>query len=42
VQLLSGIRRNVAANGTVEMSEADAAPLLQAGWVRAGAGEVPR
>ena len=34
VQLLSGIRRNVAADGTVEMSEADAAPLLRAGWVR--------
>jgi predicted phage terminase large subunit-like protein len=34
VQLLSGIRRNVAADGTVEMSETDAAPLLRAGLVR--------
>ena len=34
VQLLSGIHRNVTADGTVEMSEADAAPLLRAGWVR--------
>jgi predicted phage terminase large subunit-like protein len=34
VQLLSGIHRAVAADGTVEMTEADAAPLLQAGWVR--------
>src|SRR6516165_597782 len=36
VQLLSGARRIVGADGTVEMSEADAAPLLRAGWVRAG------
>ena len=35
VQLLSGIHRAVARDGTVEMTEADAAPLLQAGWVRA-------
>ena len=34
VQLLSGIRRNVSVDGTVEMSETDAAPLLGAGWVR--------
>jgi hypothetical protein len=34
VQLLSGIRRTVAADGTVYMTEADAAPLLRAGWVR--------
>jgi hypothetical protein len=34
VQLLSGIRRTVSADGTVEMSEPDAAPLLQAGWAR--------
>jgi hypothetical protein len=40
VQLLSGLRRNVAADGTVEMSEADAAPLLRAGWVRVDAGDV--
>jgi hypothetical protein len=39
VQLLSGIRRNVAADGTVEMSETDAAPLLRAGWVRADVGD---
>jgi predicted phage terminase large subunit-like protein len=37
VQLLSGIRRAVAADGTVEMTEADAAPLLRAGWLRADA-----
>ena len=35
VQLLSGIHRAVAPDGTVEMTEADATPLLQAGWVRA-------
>ena len=37
VQLLSGARRNVAGDGTVEMSEADAAPLLRAGWTQADA-----
>jgi hypothetical protein len=35
VQLLSGTRCTVAADRTVEMSEADAAPLLRAGWTRA-------
>jgi hypothetical protein len=40
VQLPSGTRRNVAADGTVEMSEKDAEPLLRAGWVRVGVGEV--
>jgi predicted phage terminase large subunit-like protein len=40
VQLLSGARRNVGADGTVEMTEADAAPLLRAGWVRVDAGDV--
>jgi predicted phage terminase large subunit-like protein len=39
VQLLSGIRRNVAPDGTVEMSETDAGPLLRAGWVRVGVGD---
>jgi predicted phage terminase large subunit-like protein len=39
VQLLSGIRRNVAADGTVGMSETDAAPLLRAGWVRVDVGD---
>jgi hypothetical protein len=34
VQLFSGIRRAVGADGTVDMSESDAAPLLRAGWVR--------
>jgi len=34
VQLLSGIHRNVSADGTVEVSESDAAPLLRAGWTR--------
>jgi hypothetical protein len=32
VQTLSGRHLNVAANGTVEMSQSDAAPLLSAGW----------
>jgi hypothetical protein len=34
VQLFSGIHRAVAADGTVEMTESDAAPLLNAGWVK--------
>jgi predicted phage terminase large subunit-like protein len=34
VQLLSGIHRTVSADGTVEMSETDATPLLAAGWAR--------
>jgi hypothetical protein len=34
VQLLSGIHRNVSANGTIETSESDTAPLLRAGWTR--------
>jgi hypothetical protein len=34
-KLLSGVNRNVSADGTVEMTETDAAPLLSAGWVRA-------
>jgi predicted phage terminase large subunit-like protein len=38
VQLLSGLRRNVAADGTVEMSGSDAEPLLRAGWVRVDVG----
>jgi hypothetical protein len=38
VQLLSGIHRNVSADGTVEMSESDAAPLLRSGWTRVDAG----
>ena len=40
VQLLSGIRRTVAADGTVEMSETDAAPLLRSGWMRVDVGDV--
>jgi predicted phage terminase large subunit-like protein len=40
VQLFSGIHRAVAADGTVEMTEADAAPLLRAGWVRIEAGSL--
>ena len=32
VQLLSGIRRSVAADGTIDVTEWDAAPLLRAGW----------
>jgi hypothetical protein len=42
VQLVSGIHRNVAADGTVEMSESDAAPLLRAGWVRADTDDLPQ
>jgi hypothetical protein len=38
VQLLSGARRSVAGDGTVEMSQSDAAPLLRAGWVYADTG----
>jgi hypothetical protein len=40
VQLFSGIHRAVAADGTVDMSETDAEPLLRAGWVRAEAGDL--
>ena len=39
VQTLSGRHLNVANDGTVEMSETDAAPLLSAGWVRVAAGD---
>jgi predicted phage terminase large subunit-like protein len=42
VGLLSGDCRAVAADGTVEMTQADAEPLLQAGWVRVDTGEAPR
>ena len=38
VQLFSGLHRAVANDGTVEMTESDAAPLLNAGWVRVEAG----
>src|SRR6516164_634377 len=38
VQTLSGRHLNVAVDGTVEMSETDAAPLLAQGWVRVDAG----
>jgi hypothetical protein len=37
VQTLSGRHLNVAADGTVEMSETDAASLLAQGWVRVDA-----
>jgi len=40
VQLFSGIHRAVAAGGTVEMTAADAPPLLNAGWVRVEAGDL--
>ena len=40
VELLSGIRCTIAADGTVDMTEADAAPLLRAGWVRVDADDV--
>ena len=39
VQPLGGPIRCVAADGTVELTEAEAAPLLRAGWVRVDAGE---
>ena len=39
VQLFSGLHRAVANDGTVEMTESDAAPLLNAGWERVEAGE---
>ena len=39
VQPLGGPIRCVAADGTVELTEAEAAPLLRAGWVRLDAGE---
>jgi len=32
---LSGVHRNVSADGTVKMTESDAAPLLSAGRIRA-------
>ena len=38
VQTLSRRHLNVANDGTVEMSESDAVPLLAAGWVRVDAG----
>jgi hypothetical protein len=37
VQLFSGRRCSVPADGIVEMTEKDAAPLLRAGWVRVDA-----
>jgi predicted phage terminase large subunit-like protein len=40
VQTQSGRHLNVAADGTVEMSETDAAPLLSAGWVTVGASDL--
>jgi hypothetical protein len=40
VQTLSKRHLNVAADGTVEMSETDAAPLLSAGWVMASASDL--
>jgi hypothetical protein len=39
VQLFSGLHRSVANDGTVEMTESDAAPLPNAGWVRVDAGD---
>ena len=40
VQLLSGLHRAVGADGTVEMTESDARPLLRAGWVGVEAGDL--
>jgi predicted phage terminase large subunit-like protein len=42
VQLLSGIHRAVAADGAVEMSESDAAPLLSVGWVHVDGGDMSK
>jgi hypothetical protein len=42
VQILSGARRTVGTDGTAEMSEADAAPLLHAGWVRVDDADVSK
>jgi hypothetical protein len=39
VRMFSGIHRNVEPDGTVEMSESGAEPLLRAGWVRVGSPE---
>ena len=39
VQLFSGIHRAVAADGTVEMTQEDAALLLRAGWVSVDPGD---
>jgi predicted phage terminase large subunit-like protein len=39
VQPLGGPIRSVAADGTVELTEAEAAPLLQSGWERVDAGD---
>ena len=40
VQLPSGTHRNVSADGTVDMSETNAAPLLRAGWTRVDTGDL--
>ena len=37
VQLLSGLRRTVAADGTIDMTDSDAATLIRVGWVRVDA-----
>ena len=41
VHPLGGPIRGVAADGTVELTEAEAAPLLQAGWERVEADNLP-
>ena len=41
VQLFSGLHRAVANDGTVGMTQSDAAPLLNAGWLRVEAGSLP-
>jgi len=40
-QPLGGPIRCVAADGTVELTEAEAAPLLNAGWARVEADDLP-
>ena len=41
VQLLSGVRRNIAGDGTVEMSEGEAESFLRAGWERVDISDAP-
>jgi hypothetical protein len=40
VQMFSGVHRAVASDGTVEMSQSDAEPLLRAGWAKVDAGDL--
>jgi hypothetical protein len=42
VQTLSGLHRNVTADGTVEISGSDAIPLLGTGWVKVDVSDLPK